>query len=60
MKELSIFSAQRSTSFQILYCALGRFSKILNLTMHENKDWDGSHLLKITETLTESMVSRRN
>ena len=41
MKELSIFNAQRSTSFQILYCVLVRFSKTPNRTMHENKDWDG-------------------
>ena len=27
MKEISIFNAQRSTSFRILYCALVRFSK---------------------------------
>ena len=27
-----------STSFRILCCALGRFSKILNLTMHGSKD----------------------
>ena len=38
MKESSIFSARRSTSFRILCCALGRFSKILNLTMHGSKD----------------------
>ena len=31
-------SARRSTSFRILCCALGRFSKILNLTMHGSKD----------------------
>ena len=29
-----VFSARRSTSFRVLCCALGRFSKILNLTMH--------------------------
>ena len=28
---------RKSTSFRILCCALGRFSKILNLTMHGNK-----------------------
>ena len=37
MKELSIFNAQRSTSFQILYCVLARFSKTPNRTMHGNK-----------------------
>ena len=40
-KESSIFSARRSTSFRILCCALGRFSKTPNRTMHGNKDWDG-------------------
>ena len=53
MKELSIFNAQRSTSFQILHCVLVRFSKTPNRTMHGKKDWDGSKLLTITETLTE-------
>ena len=27
---------------------------------HGNKDWDGSHHLKITETLTESTASQWN
>ena len=45
------------TSFRVLRCVLGRFSKTLNLTMHGSKDYDGSNLLKITETLTESMES---
>ena len=40
-KELSIFNAQRSISFRILCCALVRFSKTPNRTMHGNKDWDG-------------------
>ena len=53
MKELSIFSAQRSTSFQILYCVLVIFSKTSNRTMHGNKGWDGSKLLRITGTLTD-------
>ena len=59
-KESSIFNARRSTSFRILCCALGRFSKTLNRTMHGSKDQDGSNLLKATETLTESMENRRN
>ena len=59
-KESSIFNARRSTSFRILCCVLVRFYKILNLTMHGSKDQDGSNLLKITVTLTESMESRRN
>ena len=60
MKELSIFSAQRSTSFQILYCVLVRFSRTSNRTMHGNKDSDGSNHLRNTETLTELTVSQWN
>ena len=58
--ESSVFNAQRSSSFRIPCCALVRFSKILSLTMHGNKDQDGSNLLKITETLTESTASQWN
>ena len=39
---------------------LVRFSKHPNRTMHGNEDWDGSKLLKITETLTESTASQWN
>ena len=46
MKESSIFNAQRSTSFQILYCVLVRSSRTPNRTMHGNKDWDGSNHLR--------------
>ena len=60
MKVSSIFNARKSTSFQILYCVLGRSIKIRNLTKHGRKEWDGLHLLKATETMTESMESRRN
>ena len=60
MKESSIFNAQKSTSFRILCCALGRFSKTLDRRMHGNKDWDGWNLLQHSETLTESMVSQWN
>ena len=59
-KKSSIFNVRRSTSFRILCCVLGRSCKILNLTKHGSKDWDGSNLLKATEALTESTVSRRN
>ena len=45
-KGLSIFNARRSTSFRILCCALGRFSKTSNRTMHGNEDWDGWNLLQ--------------
>ena len=44
--ELSIFSAQRSTSFQILYCVWVRYTRTPNRTMHGNKDWDGSNHLR--------------
>ena len=60
MIELSIFNAQRSTSFQILYCVLVRSSRTLNRTMHGNKDWDGSNHLRFTEALTDSRVSQWN
>ena len=54
------FNAQRSTSFQILYCVLVRYTRIPNRTMHGNNDWDGSNHLRFTETLTESTVSQWN
>ena len=49
MKESSIFNAQTSTSFQILYCVLVRSSRIRNRTMHGKKDWDGSNHLRFTK-----------
>ena len=51
-------NAQRSTSFRILYCVLVRYTRTPNRTMHGKTDWDGSNLLRNTETLTESTVSR--
>ena len=56
IKEISIFNAQMSTSFQILYCVLVRS----NQTLHGNKDWSGSKHLRNTETLTESTASQWN
>ena len=53
-------SAQRSTSFQILYCVLVRYTRSPNQTMHGNKDWSGSKHLRNTENLTELMVSQWN
>ena len=53
-KESSIFSARSSTSFRILCCALRRFSKTFNRTMHGNKDWIVSKHLRNTETCTAS------
>ena len=47
-------------SDHVLCCAVGSFSKILNLTMHGSKDQDGSNLQKITETVTEWMVHEWN
>ena len=41
MNKSSVYIAQQSTSFQILCCVLGRFSKILNPTMHGSRDLDG-------------------
>ena len=49
MNKSSVFSAQRSTSFQILYCVLERWTRTHNQTLHGNKDWDGSKL-RNTET----------
>ena len=62
MKELSIFNAQKSTSFQILYCVLVRFSKnpSPSQTLHGNKDWSGSKLHRNTETWTELTASQWN
>ena len=39
--ERVIFSARRSTSFQILCCVLVRYTRTPNRTMHGNKDGDG-------------------
>ena len=54
----SVFSAQRSTSFQILYCVLVRYTRTPNPTVHEKTDWDGLKHLRNTETLTELTGSR--
>ena len=59
-KPLSIFNAQKSTSFQILCCVLERFIHIRNPTKLGKKGVDGSSLTKATETMTESMESRLN
>ena len=50
MNKSSVFSAQRSTSLQILYCVLVRYARTPNQTLHGNKDWSGSKLHKNTET----------
>ena len=59
-KESSVCSAQRSTSFQILYRVLVRYTRTPNRTMHGKTGWDGSKLLQNTETLTESTESQSN
>ena len=49
----SVFSAQKSTSFQILYCVLVRHTRTPNQTLHGKTDWSGSKNLRKTETWTE-------
>ena len=60
MNKSLVFRAQRSTSFQILYRVLVRYSRIPNQTLHGNKDWHGSKHLRNTETLTELTGSQWN
>ena len=60
MKPLSIFSAQKSMSSQILCCALERSINIWNPTKLGRKGLNGSLMRKATETMTESMESRLN
>ena len=57
-KPLSIFNAQKSTSSQILFCALERSINIRNPTKLGRKGLNGSSMRKATETVTESMESR--
>ena len=57
MKKSSVSSPERSTSFQILCCALVRYTRTSNQTMHGNKDWEGSKHLRNTETWTELTAS---
>ena len=59
-KESSIFSARRSTSFRILCCALGRFSKPPIERCMGTKIGMVNIFFKITETLTESTASQWN
>ena len=60
MKPLSIFSAQKSMSSQILCCALERSINIRNPTKLGRKGLKGSRPTKATETMTVSMESRLN
>ena len=48
-------NARRSASFRILCCALGRFSKIFNLTMHGSKD----RMVEIFSKLKKLWQNRR-
>ena len=60
MNKSSAFSAQRSTSFQILYCVLVGYTRTPNQTLHGNKDRVGSSHFRNTETLTELTASQWN
>ena len=60
MKELSISSAQRSTSFQILYFVFVRNFRTPNQTVHGKTDRDVSKIHRNTENLAELTVSQRN
>ena len=42
MNKSSVFSAQKSTYFQILYCVLVRYTRTPDQTQHGNTDWSGS------------------
>ena len=42
LNKSSVFSAQRSTSLQILYCVLARYKRTPNRTMHGKTHWRGS------------------
>ena len=56
-KESSILNERRSTSFQILYCVLVRYTRTQSNDAPEDR-LGGSKLLQNTETLTESTASQ--
>ena len=60
MNKSSVFSAQNSTYFQILYCVLERYTRSPNQTLHGNKDWSGSKVHWNTEIWTELTASQWN
>ena len=60
MKELSIFSAQRSTYFQILCFALERWARTHNQLMSGKSSWRGSKVHQNAELWTELMVRQWN
>ena len=47
MNKSSLFSTQRSTYSQILYCVLERWTRTLNQMWHGKKDWRGSKVHRI-------------
>ena len=49
-----------STSFQILYCVLVRYTRTPNQTVHGETDWRGSKVHRNTETCTELTASQWN
>ena len=60
MKKSSVFSTQKSTYFQILYCSLERWTRPSNQIMHGKTDWRGSKVHLNTEPWIELMVSEFN
>ena len=60
MKKSSVFSAQKSTYFQILYSVLERWTRTHNPMWHGKTDWRGSKVHRNTELWTELMVSQLN
>ena len=51
MNKSSVFSAQKATYFQILYCVLVRYTRTPNQTLHGDKDWSGSQSTQEYRTL---------
>ena len=60
MNKSSVFSARRSTSFQILHCVLVRYTRTSYQKLHGKTDWRGSKVHWNTEAWTELMVSQWN
>ena len=53
LSKSSVFCALRSTSFQILYCVLVRFTRTPRQTLHGKTDWCGLQVHRNTQTWTE-------
>ena len=60
MNKSSVSCTQRSTSFQILYCVLARYTRTPNQTLHRNTDWVGSKVHQNAETWRELTASQWN